>query len=99
MSESEDAFEGFWALMPEKADHPSRVPILEAFRWIREPLSALDLVDLFDGQDITMWDARYHLRVLDALGVVEPDPDGRDPLARRDVFDLPYRLTVFDEVR
>lgn len=83
-------------LMPEQAEHPSRVPILEAFRWIREPLSPIGLVDLFDGQDITMWEAAYHLRVLDALGVVEPDPDGRAPLARRDVFDLPYRLTIFD---
>lgn len=96
MSESENAFEEFWALISENALHPSRVPLLEAFRWIRESLSPIDLVNLFDGQDITMWDARYHLRVLDALGVVEPDPDGRDPLARRDAFDLPYGLTIGD---
>lgn len=96
MPESEDAFEEFWALMPANAVHPSRVPILEAFRWIREPLSPIDLVDLFDGENITMWEAGHHLRALDRLGVVEPDPGGRDPLARRDVLDLPYRLTIFD---
>lgn len=96
MSESEHAFEQFWAAMPKKAEHPSRVPMLEAFRWIGEPLSPVLLVDLFDGQDLTMWEAAYHLRALARLGVVRPYPAGRDPLARRDVFDLPYRLTALD---
>jgi len=99
MSESENAFEEFWALMPENALHPSRVPILEAFRWIREPLSPIELVNLFDGENITMWEAEHHLRALTRLGVLEPDHESSDPLGRRDVFDLPYRLTVFDEVR
>lgn len=89
-----DAIEQFWAAIPKKALHPSRVLILEAFRWIREPLSAIDLVDLFDGDGITMWEAAHHLRILDVVDVVEPDPDDRDPLARRDVFALPYDLTI-----
>jgi hypothetical protein len=81
----------FWVALPEKAVHPLRDPILEAFRWVAEPLSAIDLVNVLDGY-ITMWEAAHHLEFLDALEVVEPYPAGRDPLARRDVFDLPYRL-------
>lgn len=91
-----DEYKAFWASVPEKADHPSRVPILEAFRWIGEPLSAIGLVDLFDGQNFTMWEAAHHLRALDALDVVEAHPARRNPLSRRDVFDLPYRLRIPD---
>ena len=82
----------FWSSIPEKAEHPLRIPILAAFRRIAEPLSAIDLVDVLDGR-ITMWEAEHHLRVLDALEVAEPFPAGRDPHARRNALDLPYRLT------
>lgn len=81
--------ESFWSTIPEKALHPARVPILEAFRWIDTPLSALDQVNLFDGENITMWEAAHHLRVLDSLGVVAPDPDR----SRDDAFHVRYRLT------
>lgn len=89
-----DKCQAFWAAVPPKARHPVRVPILEAFRWIGEPLSAIDLVDLFDGQDITMWGAAHQLRVLETLGVVRRYPEGREPGTRRGIFDLPYRLTI-----
>ena len=92
-------WEEFWASIPEKAEHPSRIPILEALRWIGEPLSAVDLVDVADGENITMWEAAHHLRALDALDVVEACPAARDPFARRDVFDLPYRLKVPDTAK
>ncbi len=82
----------FWSSVPEKAEHPLRMPILEAFRWIAEPLSAIDLVDVLDGH-ITMWEAAHHLQVLDALEVAKPFPAERDPLTRRDALDVPYRLT------
>lgn len=84
----------FWALVPERALHPCRGAILEAFRWIGEPLSPVDLVDLFDGVNITMWEADHHLQALASLGVVEPDPESRNPAAPSDVFHLPYRLTL-----
>jgi hypothetical protein len=84
--------EEFWASVPTKAEHPIRVPILEAFRWVGEPLLAIDLADVFDGKDITMWEAAHHLRILDALDVVKPYPARRNPLARPDGFDLPYHL-------
>jgi hypothetical protein len=85
-------YKEFWSSLPEKAEHPRRIPILEAFRWIAEPLSAVGLVDVLDGH-ITMWEAAHHLRSLDALSVVKPCPADKDPLARRDAFDLPYRLS------
>jgi len=87
-------YDEFWALVPEKAFHPYRVPILEALRTVDEPLSAIDLVDLFDGDGITMWEAEHHLRALKGLGVVEADPKSRDSRDRGNVFDLPYRLTI-----
>jgi hypothetical protein len=34
-------YKEFWSSLPEKAEHPLRIPILEAFRWIAEPLSAI----------------------------------------------------------
>lgn len=85
-------YEDFWSSVPAKAEHPRRIPMLEAFRCIAEPLSAVGLVDVLDG-DITMWEAAHHLGSLEALGVVKPCPADKDPLARRDEFDLPYRLT------
>jgi hypothetical protein len=89
----------YWAHIPAKADHPARVPMLEAFRWVDEPLSALDLVDLFDGEEITVWGATHHLRALHGLGVLLPYLAGRDPQAGSHAFDLPYRLAVLDSSR
>jgi hypothetical protein len=99
MSEAGDSGEGpgngygdFWSALPDKALHPLRVPILEALRWIGEPLSPIALVDVLDGE-ITMWDAAYHLRVLSGLDVAEPSPVDTDSrVSRDDLFDVPYRL-------
>jgi hypothetical protein len=73
----EGEHEKFWAEIPRKALHPRRYPIIEAFWWMAEPLSAIALVDVLDG-DITMWEAVRHLQALDALDVVEPDPSSSD---------------------
>jgi len=82
-------YEEFWLTVPEKVWHPIRVPIIEALWWIGEPLSAIALVDAFDGL-LSMWEAAHHLRVLEELDVVEPlDSEA----ARNDLLDLPYRLT------
>lgn len=84
--------EEFWSTLPEKAQHPVRVPIIEALWWIGEPLSAIALVDVLDGF-LSMWEAAHHLRVLDALDVVEPSPVETDSgTSRDDLFDVPYRL-------
>lgn len=83
-------YEEFWLTLPERAFHPHRVPILEAFRWVAEPLSAIGLVDLLDGH-ITMWEAMHHLRALAELEVVKPEPVGEDWSSRNIFYDL-YRL-------
>lgn len=85
-------YEEFWSTLPDRALHPHRVPILEALRWIGEPLSAIALVDVIDGH-ITMWEAAHHLRVLNELDVVEPSPvDAESRASRSGVFDVPYHL-------
>jgi hypothetical protein len=88
----EDEHEKFWSEIPDKALHPRRYPIIEAFWWIAEPLSAIALVDVLDG-DITMWEAARHLQALDALHVVEPDPSGpSEGTSKYASFYAPYCL-------
>lgn len=85
-------YEEFWSALPEKVLHPARVSIIEALWRIGEPLSAIALVDVFDGC-LSMWEAAHHLRVLDALDVAEPSPvDTGSGASRNDLFDVPYRL-------
>lgn len=86
-----DDYETFWSTVPEKALHPLRVPIIEALWWIGEPLSAVALVDVFDGF-LSMWEAEHHLRVLDALNVTELSPGAESTTSRKDLFDVPRRL-------
>jgi hypothetical protein len=92
-----DNYEEFWSVLPEKVIYPSRVPVLEAFRWIGEPLSAITTVDVLDG-NVSMWEVAYHLRVLEAFDVVEPaPPHAGKAMARREVFDVPYRVKAAAE--
>jgi hypothetical protein len=85
-------FEEAWSTIPTKALHPVRVPMIEAFWRIDEPLSAIDLVDVLDGF-LSMWEAAHHLRVLETLNVVEPDPvETSRTGSRRDQFGLRRRL-------
>lgn len=86
---SEDA-EEFWAALPEKAVHPNRVPMLEALRWIDVSVSSIELVNVLDGL-MTMWEVAHHLRVLEALDVVEPAP-GASGNGGTESFDVLYRL-------
>lgn len=84
--------EDFWITVPDKAVHPTRVPILEAMLWIGEPLSPINIVDVLDGP-VSMWEATHHFSVLETLGVVEPaeaETGGEQP--RKDGFDAAYRL-------
>lgn len=89
-------YDEFWALVPEKALHPHRGLILEAFRCIGEPLSPVMVVDVLEGE-VTMWEAAAHLDALVRLGVVRRGE--RDPLApslREERFDLLYSLVLGD---
>lgn len=87
-----DGYGEFWSTLPEKVQHPVRVPIIEALWRIGEPLSAIALVDVLDGF-LNMWEAAHHLRVLDALEVAEPSlVDADSATSRNDGFNVPYRL-------
>lgn len=86
-------YEAFWSTIPAKADHPVRVPMLEALWRIGEPLSATTTVDVLDGEVVDMWDAAHHLEALEALDVVEPLAGGTGRgTSGQERFDLPYRL-------
>jgi len=86
-------FEEAWSAIPEKALHPVRVPLIEAFWRIDEPLSAVELVDVLDGF-LSMWEAAHHLGVLETFDVVEVDfPDEiRSVASKRGLFGVRYRL-------
>ena len=79
-----------WSTLPEKVLHSARVPIIEALWWIGEPLSAIALVDVLDGY-LSMWELAYHLRVLDALNVVERSSIDNGA-SGEDRFYVSYRL-------
>ena len=85
-----DDCEEFWSTLPERLLHSVRVPIVEALWWIGEPLSAIELVDVLDGF-VSMWEAAYHLRVLEALDVVERSTVDNGA-SGEDRFHVPYRL-------
>jgi len=81
-----------WDALEEVDLDPVQVAMLEALRWIGVPLSAIGLVDVLDGY-LTMWEAQYHLEVLQKAGVVElvsADELG-EPSSD---FDLPHRLSI-----
>jgi Helix-turn-helix domain len=88
-----EGYEKFWAKVPEKAMHPVRVPLLEAFRLIGEPLSAIQLVNVLDG-DVSMWEAAHHLEALKRLGVVEVEGTTSERWIRDDGFDIRYRVSA-----
>jgi len=71
--------------------------MLEALLWIGLPLSPREFVNVLDG-DISMWDAAYHLQVLETLGVVAPvSAPPEDEPTQTDDFDEPYRLGEDDD--
>jgi hypothetical protein len=47
------------------------VQIIEAMRWIDHPLSASELVQVFDAE-LHLSTISYHVRRLDSLGVLTP---------------------------
>jgi len=87
-----ESFEEFWANVPKGEMEPTRVKVLKALRRIGRPLSARQLVDVFDG-DVSMWEAARHLSALEALGVVEAvEGDAGEERPREDECDVPFRL-------
>jgi hypothetical protein len=63
--------EGFWATLAARLLHSYQVQIIEAMRWIDQPLSASELVRVFD-QELRLSTIAYHVRRLDSLGALSP---------------------------
>jgi Helix-turn-helix domain len=81
----------FWLDLPEAALHPVRVQLVEALRWIEEPLSAAALISVCDGT-LRRPEVVHHLRRLEALNIVEP----AEKQTARHRIDTPYRLVPKD---
>jgi hypothetical protein len=63
--------DGFWATLAAHLLHSCQVQIIEAMRWVDEPLSASELVQVLGtGQRLST--IAYHVRRLDSLGALTP---------------------------
>jgi len=49
--------------------HPTKVQILEAMRWIAQPLAASELAEVFDGE-LNLPGISYHMTSLANFGVL-----------------------------
>lgn len=67
----EEIPEGFWATLAACLLHPFQVQIIEAMRWIDRPLSASELVHVFERKQ-RLSTVAYHVRRLDSLGALKP---------------------------
>lgn len=74
MTQGEDGGDNddfFWGVMGARLIHPAQVAIIEAMRWIGLPLSASDLIDILDDDELGRR-LEHHLRRLVKLGAVVP---------------------------
>lgn len=78
-----------WASLVARVLHPTDVQIIEALRWIGQPLSAADLGQIFDGE-VSWRLLGHHMRRLARLEAVELL---RAPTLRN-VTDVFYRLVA-----
>ena len=82
--------DGFWATLAALLLHSCQVQIIEAMRWVDQPLSASELVRVLGtGQRLST--IAYHVRRLDSLGALTPAGE-RHPL--RGSEEKLYRLGV-----
>lgn len=59
-----------WAALVPRIMHPMRVTIVEAFRWLGQPLSPTDLKWILD-EEFSVSFVSYHVRELARVGVLE----------------------------
>lgn len=69
-SDTEEAADFGWGALAAKVLHPIQIEIIEALRWVDLPLSAAELVQIFEGRRIGLRIER-HLRRLAKIGAVE----------------------------
>jgi len=80
--------DAFWAAMVATVLHPVEVEIIEAMRWIGRPLTATDLLHVFEARRSDLRIER-RLRRLRKLGAVAPEDSG---MARGPLTQLRYHL-------
>jgi hypothetical protein len=71
MSEEDPSASFDWGALVSLLVHPAKVAIIEALRWIGEPLSATELRNLFDDGDYYLSLISYHARTLADVSVIE----------------------------
>jgi predicted transcriptional regulator len=78
----------YWSALAARVLHPAQVEIIEALWWIDQPLSATDLVRVFEGHRVGVRIER-RLRQLARLDAVALEDSGnaRGPMGQRS-----YRL-------
>jgi hypothetical protein len=79
--------EFFWSALAARVLHPAQVEIIEALRWIDQPLSATDLLRVFEGERVGLR-IEHRLRQLARLDVVAL----ADGMAPAPVGQRSYRL-------
>jgi hypothetical protein len=87
--DAEQAGDFCWAALVARVLHPVDVQIVEAFRWIGEPLSAGDLAQIFD-EELPWILLGRHLRRLERLAAVELE----ETPTTRNIMDIRYRLVA-----
>jgi hypothetical protein len=58
-----------WSALVAQVIHPTKIQIIEAMRWIDEPMSAIKLETIFD-KTISLSNISYHVESLKKLGVL-----------------------------
>lgn len=66
----EQTDDDFWDALGGRAFHPVRMEIIEALRWIDQPVLTTDLLHVFNWKRVGLR-VEHHLRQLTKLGVVE----------------------------
>ncbi len=88
---SDDALpEEFWPALAARILHPIQVDVIEAMRWLDQPLSASELVQVFD-RERRLSTIAYHVRRLYDLGALQPT-GRREPV--RGSIERFYRLAI-----
>jgi hypothetical protein len=72
---NEQIEDAFWAALAARVLHPAYVEIIEALRWIDQPLRATDLLRVLEGQRVGLRIER-RLQQLTQLGAVAPNDNG-----------------------
>lgn len=78
-----------WAVLVPLYIHPAKIAIIEALRWIQEPLSANELVHLLGPSNYRLGTLAYHLNDLADRGAIEQVYERQVRGARETYFFFP----------